>query len=171
MDLKGSRLPGANDSLLDCEAPPTVVIEDADLGSTGRLHLINCGLKRISRTTFEGYRGPKTLQLNQNPLDIQRDAFQGLTRLEFLSFDRSRIRDVDPDWFAPLTSLTRSSLPKNEITELVPKVFGALTHLEQLYLQFNLLKYISKQPFGKLRKLTKLDLSLNIIDFIEVGTF
>ncbi|XP_068439518.1 toll-like receptor 13 [Clinocottus analis] len=181
VDLKGSRLPHANYSLLDCDTPPVVVIEDAKLGNvaqlslgrgnTSRLYLINCGLKQISRTTFEGYRGLKTLQLNQNKLDIQRGTFEGLTSLEFLSFDKSKVRDIDPNWFVPLEYLNRLSLMKNEITELTPKVFSALTQLEQLYLQFNLLKYITKKPFSKLRRLRKLNLSLNIIDFIEAGTF
>nr|USC27895.1 toll-like receptor 13 [Sebastiscus marmoratus] len=181
VDLKGSRLPPTNSSLLDCDTPPVVVIMDAKLGNvaqlslgrgnTSRLYLINCGLKQISRTTFDGYRGLKVLQLNQNKLDIQPDAFKGLTRLTFLSFDRSKIRDIDPNWFIPLKELTRLSLLKNEITELTSNVFSALTRLEQLYLQFNLLKYISKKPFSKLRRLKKLNLSLNIIDFIEDGTF
>ncbi|XP_075949692.1 uncharacterized protein LOC142951777 [Anarhichas minor] len=181
VDLKGSRLPRANYSLLDCDTPPVVVIEDANLGNvaqlslgrgnTSKLYLINCGLKQISRTTFDGYRSLKMLQLNHNKLDIQRDTVKGLTHLTFLSFDTSNIRDIDPNWFVPLKSLTRLSLVENEITELTPKVFSALTRLEQLYLQFNLLKYITKKPFSKLRRLTKLNLSLNIIDFIEVGTF
>nr|QXJ40778.1 toll-like receptor 13a [Sebastes schlegelii] len=181
IDLKGSRLPPTNSSLLDCDTPPVVVIMDAKLGNvaqlslgrgnTSRLYLINCGLKQISHTTFDGYRGLKVLQLNQNKLDIQPDAFKGLTHLEFISFDRSKIRDIDPNWFIPLKKLTRLSLLKNEITELTSNVFSALTRLEQLYLQFNLLKYISKKPFSKLRRLKKLNLSLNIIDFIEDGTF
>ncbi|XP_070708148.1 toll-like receptor 13 [Pempheris klunzingeri] len=181
VDLKGSRLPQTNYSLLDCATPPVVVIADADLGNvdhlslgrgnTSRLYLINCGLKRISRTTFDSYQGLKTLQLNQNKVVIQPDTFKGLSSLTFLSFDKGKIRDIDPKWFAPLKRLTRLSLMKNEITELAPKVFSVHTQLEQLYLQFNLLKYITKNPFSKLRRLTKLNLSLNIIDFIEEGSF
>lgn len=181
VDLKGSRLPQTNSSLLDCATPPVVVIADANLGNvahlslgrgnTSRLYLINCGLKQISRTTFDGYQGLKMLQLNQNKVVIQPDTFEGLTRLTFLSFDKGKIRDVDPNWFVPLKKLTRLSLVKNEITELTPNLFSALTQLEQLYLQFNLLKYITRKPFSKLRRLMKLNLSLNIIDFIEEGTF
>lgn len=180
VDLKGSRLPQINSSLLDCATPPVVVIADANLGNvarlslgrgnTSRLYLINCGLKQISRTTFD-YQGLKTLQLNQNKVVIQQDTFKGLTQLTFLSFDKSKIRDINPNWFIPLKNLTRLSLMKNEITELTRNVFSALTRLEQLYLQFNLLKYITKKPFSKLRRLTKLNLSLNIIDFIEEGSF
>ncbi|XP_031147307.1 toll-like receptor 13 [Sander lucioperca] len=181
VDLKGSRLPQTNSSLLDCATPPEVVIVDANLGNvaqlslgrgnTSKLHLINCGLKQISRTTFDGYRGLEMLQLNQNKLDIQWDTFEGLTHLTFLSFDKSKVADIDPNWFVPLKKLTCLSLTKNAITELKPKVFSALTRLEQLYLQFNLLKYITKKPFSKLRRLQKLNLSLNIIDFIEADTF
>ncbi|XP_070846835.1 toll-like receptor 13 [Chaetodon trifascialis] len=181
IDLKGSRLPQINSSLLDCDTPPVVVIMDANLGNvarmslgrgnTSKLYLINCGLKQISRTTFDSYRGLKTLQLNQNKVVIQQDTFEGLTDLTFLSFDRSKIRNIDPNWFIPLKKLTRLSLLKNEITELPPQVFSVLTQLEQLYLQFNLLKYITKKPFSKLRRLRKLNLSLNIIDFIEEGSF
>ncbi|KAF1373987.1 hypothetical protein PFLUV_G00244600 [Perca fluviatilis] len=181
VDLKGSRLPQTNSSLLDCATPPVVIIVDANLGNvaqlslgrgnTSQLHLINCGLKQISRTTFDGYRGLKMLQLNQNKLDIQLDTFKGLTHLTFLSFDKSKVADIDPNWFNPLKKLTILSLTKNAITELKPKVFSTLTQLEQLYLQFNLLKYITKKPFSKLRRLTKLNLSLNIIDFIEEDTF
>ncbi|XP_051274354.1 toll-like receptor 13 [Dicentrarchus labrax] len=181
VDLKGSRLPQTNTTLLDCATPHVVVIADANLGNvaqlslgrgkTSRLYLINCGLKQISRTTFGGYQGLKTLQLNQNKVVIQQDTFKGLTHLTFLSFDKSNIRDIDPEWFIPLKKLNRLSLMKNDITELPPNVFSALTTLEQLYLQFNLLKYITRKPFSKLRRLKKLNLSLNIIDFIEEGSF
>ncbi|XP_070783197.1 toll-like receptor 13 [Enoplosus armatus] len=181
VDLKGSRLPQTTSSLLDCDTPSTVVIVDANLGNvaqlslgrgnTSRLNFINCGLTQISCTTFDGYQGLKALQLNQNNVVIQRDTFKALTHLTFLSFDRSKIHDIDPDWFVPLKKLTHLSLLKNEITGLAPKVFSGLTRLEQLYLQFNLLKYITKKPFSKLRRLTKLNLSLNIIDFIEEGSF
>lgn len=181
VDLKGSRLPQTNSSLLDCPTPAVVIIMDANFGNvaqlslgrgnTSRLYLLNCGLKQISRTTFEGYPRLKTLQLNQNKVIVQQDSFKDLTHLTFLSFDRGKIREIDPNWFVPLKKLTRLSLLKNEITELAPKVFSALTGLEQLYLQFNLLKYITRKPFSKLRRLSKLNLSLNIIDFIEEGTF
>nr|QWW30859.1 TLR13c [Siniperca chuatsi] len=181
VDLKGSRLPQTKSSLVDCATPPLVVIVEANLGNvaqlllgkgnTSRLYLNNCGLKQISHTTFDGYQGLKTLQLNQNKVIIQQDTFKGLTHFTFLSFDKSKIRDIDPDWFVPLKKLTCLSLPKNEITELTPKAFSALTRLEQLYLQFTLLKYITKKPFSKLLRLTKLNLSLNITDFIEEGFF
>lgn len=181
VDLKGSRLPQANSSLLDCPFPRVVVIVDANLGNvaqlslgrgnTTRLYLLNCGLKQISPTTFKGYPQLTTLQLNQNKVIIEHDTFKDLNHLTFLSVDKSKIRDIDPKWFVPLKKLNRLSLLKNEITELSPKVFSALTQLEQLYLQFNLLKYITRKPFSKLRKLSKLNLSLNIIDFIEEGTF
>ncbi|XP_029312425.1 toll-like receptor 13 [Cottoperca gobio] len=181
IDLKGSRLRRTTSSLLDCDTPPVVVINDANLGDVGHLSLgrgntsilslNNCGLKHISRTTFKGYRGLKTLQLNKNQLKIQRDTFNDLTLLTFLSFDRSEVRDIDLYFFAPLKKLTHLSLLNNKITRLTPKVFSALTRLEQLYLQFNLLKSITNKPFSQLRRLTKLNLSLNIIHFIETGTF
>ncbi|KAL6095162.1 uncharacterized protein ACO6RY_16420 [Pungitius sinensis] len=181
VDLKGSRMPRDNYTLLGCDTPPMVIIEDADLGdvstlslgrgNTSRLYLNNCGLKQVSPTAFAGYRGLTTLQLNKNKLHLHSDAFQGLSRLTFLSFDSSQISDIDPDWFVPLRGLTRLSLVKNEITELPPKVFSGLSRLEQLYMQFNLLKYITRKPFSGLRRLIKLNLSLNIIDFIEAGTF
>ncbi|KAL7371994.1 hypothetical protein ABVT39_008181 [Epinephelus coioides] len=181
VDLKGSRLSRTNFSLLDCGAPREVFIADANLGNvaqmslgrgnTSRLHLINCGLTQISHITFDGYRGLKVLQLNQNKLGIQWDAFKVLTNLRFLSFDRSEVCDINPNWFVSLKKLTVLSLVKNEITKLPPNVFSALTRLDRLYLQFNLLRYITKKPFSKLRMLTKLNLSLNIIDFIESGTF
>ncbi|XP_071318192.1 toll-like receptor 13 [Trachinotus anak] len=181
VDLKGSRLPQHNSSLLDCPTPSVVIIMDANFGNvahlslgkgnTSRLYLINCGLKEISHTTFHGFQELKTLQLNQNKVVIQQDAFKGLPKLTFLSLDRGKIRDIDPTWFAPLEKLTRLSFMKNEVLELTPNVFSALTKLEQLYLQFNLLKYITKRPFSKLKRLTKLNLSLNIIDFIEEGSF
>ncbi|XP_071387231.1 toll-like receptor 13 [Centroberyx affinis] len=181
VDLRGSRFPQHNSSLLDCATPKMVVIENANLGNvaqltvatgnTSRLDLNNCGLKEISQTTFDGYKGLKTLQLNGNKLVIRPDTFRDLIHLDFLAFDRSKIRELDPNWFVPLKKLTRLSILKNEITELTPKIFSALTHLQQLYLQFNLLKYITNQPFSKLWRLVKLNLSLNIIDFIEEGSF
>ncbi|XP_020493189.2 toll-like receptor 13 [Labrus bergylta] len=181
VDLKGSRLPQNNSSLLDCPSPPMFIMMDANFGNvdqlslgrgnTSKLYLINLGLRQISRTTFDGYKGLKTLQVNQNKLIIEPDTFNGLTHLTFLSFDKSKLHEIDPNWFVPLINLTRLSLLKNEITELPPKGFSALIHLEQLYLQFNLLKYITRKPFSKLRRLKKLNLSLNIIDFIEEGTF
>ncbi|KAM3591312.1 uncharacterized protein V6R79_000087 [Siganus canaliculatus] len=181
VDLKGSRLPETNSTLLDCSTPAVVVIMDANLenvgqlstvsGKTKRLYLINCGLKEISQSTFFGFHTLETLQLNQNKMVIQQDAFKNLRHLGFLSFDRSKVRDIDPVWFHPLKKMTRLSLVKNEITELAPLAFSALTELEQLYLQFNLLKYITRKPFSNLRKLKKLNLSLNIIDFVEEGTF
>ena len=179
--MKGSKLLHPNSTLLDCATPQVLFILHANLGNvaqvplgkgnTGRLYLINCGMKEISRTTFEGYKRLKTLQINQNKVIIHEDTFQGMSHLTFLSFDRCKLRDINPNWFLPLKTLTRLSLLKNEITELTPMVFSVLTKLEQLYLQFNLLKYITKKPFSKLRRLDKLNLSLNIIDFIEEGSF
>lgn len=181
IDLKGSKLPRGNSSLLDCRTPSKVFIIDANFGNvanmslgSGRmkiLDLINCGLKRISHLTFARQKGLKVLQLNQNNVDIQPDAFRDLTHLTFLSIERNKIRDIDPDWFIPLKNVTCLSMLKNQITELPPEGFSALTQLQQLYLQFNLLKYITRKPFRNLRRLKKLNLSLNIIDFIEEGTF
>ncbi|TKS89932.1 Toll-like receptor 13 [Collichthys lucidus] len=179
VDLKGSKLPQTNSSLLNCATPRMVIIMDANFGNvaqlslggnTSKLYLNNCGLKQISHTTFD-YHGLVTLQMNGNKLIIQQDTFKNLNNLSFLGLDKNRLRDIDPNWFIPLKKLTRMSLMKNEITELTPKAFSALTQLEELYLQFNLLKYITKKPFSRLRKLRKLNLSLNIIDFIEEGTF
>lgn len=181
IDLKGSRLPQSKSSLLDCATPAVVVISDANLGNvaqlslskgkTRRLYLINCGLQQISHTTFYGFKGLEMLQLNENKVVMQQDTFEGLTNLNFLSFDKCKIRDIDPKWFIPLKSLKRLSFSKNEITELTSNVFSALVQLKELYLHFNLLKYITMNPFSKLWSLTKLNLSLNIIDFIAEGSF
>lgn len=181
VDLKGSRLPQVNSSLMDCPTPTMLIIEDANLGnvanlSLGRgntrfLYFFNCGLRQISRTTFKGYRRLEKLQLNRNKIHIDPETFTDQPRLTFISLDRNKMRDLDPTVLAPLKKLTRLSLMKNEITELAENMFSKLTQLEQLYLQFNLLKYITKKPFGKLWKLIRLNLSLNIIDFIEEGSF
>nr|QOS44506.1 toll-like receptor 13 [Argyrosomus japonicus] len=180
VDLKGSKLPQTNTSLLNCATPPMVIIMDANLGNvahlslgrgnTSKLYLNNCGLKQISHTTFD-YHGLVTLQMNENKVIIQQDTFKNLNNLSFLGLDKNKLHNIDPNWFIPLKKLTRMTLIKNEITELTPKAFSALTQLEELYLQFNLLKYITKKPFSRLRRLRKLNLSLNIIDFIEEGTF
>lgn len=181
VDLKGSRLPQSNSSLLDCATPLEIVIMDANLGNdsqlllrkskTKSLYLINCGLKQISHSTFYGFKGLKTLQLNENKIIIKQDTFKGLTHLKFLSFDKCKMRDIDPDWFIPLKNLNSLSFSKNEITELTTNVFSALSYLEELYLHFNLLKAITMNPFSKLWRLTKLNLSLNIIYYIEEGSF
>ncbi|XP_033963680.1 toll-like receptor 13 [Pseudochaenichthys georgianus] len=180
VDLKRSRLPETNSSLMDCDTPSMVVINNANLehvtqlslgrGNTSKLYLNNCGLMQISRTTFDGYPGLRTLQLNRNAPDIQRDTFLGLNHLTSLGVDSCRVRDVDPNWFVPLKKLTRLSLIKNDISWLRKNVFSKLIKLEELYLQFNMLKYINK-PFSKLRRLIKLNLSSNIIIFIKSHTF
>lgn len=181
VDLKRSRLPETNSSLMDCDTPSMVVINNANLehvtqlslgrGNTSELYLNNCGLMRISRTTFDGYPGLRTLQLNRNAPDIQRDTFLGLNHLTSLGVDSCRVRDVDPNWFVPLKKLTRLSLIKNDISWLRKNVFSKLNKLEELYLQFNMLKYIVNKPFSKLRRLIKLNLSSNIIIFIKSHTF
>ncbi|XP_035987945.1 toll-like receptor 13 [Fundulus heteroclitus] len=181
VDLKGSKLPQSNVSLLDCPTPTTLIFMEAKLGnvarlssgrrSTSKLCLTNCGLKQISNSTFEGFAALKTLCLDKNAVVIEPDAFRGMTTLRSLNLDRNRIRDIDPRWFLPLKTLTQLSLMKNEITELEPSVFHALTQLEQLYLQFNLLKSLKNRTFSNLFKLQRLSLSLNIICFIEPGTF
>ncbi|XP_041672319.1 toll-like receptor 13 [Cheilinus undulatus] len=181
VDLKGSKLAQANSSLLDCSTPFLLLMKDAKFGNvaqlasgsrkTNELYLINVGLKQISRTTFTGYEGLKTLQMSQNEVIIEQDTFKDLTQLVFLSLDCSRLRDIDPNWFAPLKKLKQLSLLKNESTALPPMGFSALIHLEQLYLQFNLLKYITKKPFRMMQRLKILNLSWNIIYFIEEGTF
>lgn len=66
VDLKGSRLPQHNSSLLDCVAPPVVIIMDANLGNMShlslgkgnisRLYLIDSGLEQIYHTTFDSYQ-------------------------------------------------------------------------------------------------------------------
>ncbi|XP_063748664.1 toll-like receptor 13 isoform X2 [Eleginops maclovinus] len=181
VNLKNSRLPETNSSLLDCDTPRMVILNFAKLenvaqlsfgrGNTSQLYLNKCGLKQISRTTFEGYPGLKKLQLNGNSLDIQQDTFQGLTQLTLLSMDSSKVHDINPNWFVPLKKLTRLSLINNEITWLTFNVFSKLTNLEALYLQFNLLKYITNKPFSRLRRLLKLNLSMNSIIFIKDHTF
>ncbi|KAM4624501.1 uncharacterized protein ACJ7VT_005351 [Polymixia lowei] len=181
VDLRGSRLPPRNASLLDCALPKMVIIENAFLGDVDglqlggrnacKLLLNKCGLKKISRTTFDGYKGLKSLQLNTNNLVIHPDTFRDLSNLKLLSFDNSNVRDIDLNWFTPLKKLFYLSIPKNEITELLPNTFSALSNLKQLYLQFNVLKRIQRKSFSNLRKLWKLDLSLNTIHYIEDGSF
>ncbi|KAK2820262.1 hypothetical protein Q5P01_023221 [Channa striata] len=181
VDLKGSRSPQSNPVLLDCVTPLWLTINDANLGDVAhtplgkgrkeRLYLINCGLKRVSQTTFDSFKGVKTLQLNENKVSMQNDTFRGLTQLTFLSFDKCNIRDIDPLWFVPLKKLNCLSLTKNEIIQLEDYVFSALTNLRELYLHFNLLKFISSEAFSKLWNLRRLNLSLNIIHYIAEGSF
>jgi hypothetical protein len=93
---------------------------------------------------------------------IEVGAFNGLTKLLFLSLSDNEISEILPGTFEEISSsLVYLFLDKNRIENLRIDVFGGLVKLQFINLSGNKLHYFHPDTFVRSRKLQGVDLSFN----------
>ena len=118
----------------------------------------NMPMATIPKAAFEKLSGCKTLVfINTETLQIDSDAWLGLSNLESLSIEKSAMRTLDPDMFAHLKSLTMLKVttaithgfwyfPRNSIPV---KPFRGLDCLNSLFLSMPNLNEYTFRSMGR----------------------
>ena len=102
---------------------------------------------------------------------MNKDAFIGLTKLEYLNIRHNKIKNVEQNLFRDFVSLTELSLSDNEIEVLQPNLFTNCKKLEKIYFSRNKISAINKNTFNGLEKLQNLSLLDNNLKILERNTF
>ncbi len=103
--------------------------------------------------------------------EIDRDAFQGLAKLDTLYLSGNKVRTILPGTFRSTTELTQLIIVNNLMTTLVHGVFNELVLLEELYLSGNEITSIDSNTFTGLENLGSLFLGRNKLTSLPVDVF
>ena len=84
------------------------------------------------------FREVKILYLDKNDIEkIEKDAFNGLEKLEELDLSGNKITEIEKDAFNGLKNLEMLDLLGNKLTSLPERIFKSLVNLEWVYLKGN----------------------------------
>nr|AGJ51130.1 variable lymphocyte receptor C [Petromyzon marinus] len=133
---------------------------------------VDCSSKTLADVPTGIPASTEKLQLNYNQLTgIPSTAFQGLTKLTYLTLDNNKLQSLPAGVFDGLSELDRLSLQDNQLKSLPPGVFDKLTKLTVLWLNDNQLQSIPEGAFDTLTNLQTLDLQYNKLQSVPNGTF
>lgn len=123
-----------------------------------KLDLSNNQIHSVKRGAFAGLRRVTQLLLESNPelVNIESDAFLGLSSLQMLNISSSRILALRKNTFNGLTSLRHLLLRSNMIVEIEDGAFRSLNSLVSLDMRGNEIRYFTKLVFGDLKSLRNL---------------
>nr|XP_006815425.1 PREDICTED: insulin-like growth factor-binding protein complex acid labile subunit-like [Saccoglossus kowalevskii] len=102
---------------------------------------------------------------------IPRNAFFGLTELNYLNIERNVITNISPNAFAGITNLIQLSLYRNALTSLPETVFHGLPNLRELDISYNKLQSLNSSLFNGLNELLELHIGNNDITFLPSEIF
>nr|AGJ51141.1 variable lymphocyte receptor C [Petromyzon marinus] len=133
---------------------------------------VDCSSKTLATVPTGIPASTEKLQLHYNQLTgIPSTAFQGLTKLTYLTLNNNQLQTLPVGVFDQLTELGTLVLQYNQLKSLPPRVFDSLTKLTRLDLDRNQLQTIPKGAFDKLTNLQTLDLQSNQLQSIPHGAF
>ena len=137
-------------------------------------YYVNCSsssLKEIPLILPTNVRG---LQLDNNSVTLlENDSFvsRGLTELENLQADFCQIGTIELGAFNGLTKLIYLSMLGNEISEIIPGTFEKVGRLEYLYLDHNRIEHLEADVFSGLNNLKYLCLTNNKLQYLHPDIF
>lgn len=112
----------------------------------------------VKRGAFANLRRVTQLLLESNPelVNIEPEAFLGLSSLQMLNISSSRILALRKNTFDGLTSLRYLLLRSNMIVEIEDGAFRSLTSLVSLDMRGNEIRHFTKSVFSDLKSLRNL---------------
>nr|AIO08222.1 variable lymphocyte receptor C [Petromyzon marinus] len=133
---------------------------------------VDCSSKTLADVPTGIPASTERLELNYNQLTgIPSTAFQGLTKLTYLTLSENQLQALPAGVFDQLTELGTLGLQSNQLKSLPTGVFDSLTKLTRLDLDNNQLQSIPKGAFDKLTKLETLQLLNNKLQSVPDGAF
>nr|AGJ51102.1 variable lymphocyte receptor C [Petromyzon marinus] len=133
---------------------------------------VDCSSKTLADVPTGIPASTERLELNYNQLTgIPSTAFQGLTKLTYLTLGENQLQTLPVGVFDQLTELGTLVLQSNQLKSLPPRVFDSLTKLTLLALDNNQLQRIPEGAFDKLTKLETLYLHINQLQSVPDGAF
>nr|AIO08093.1 variable lymphocyte receptor C [Petromyzon marinus] len=157
---------------VDCSSKTLADVPTGIPASTERLQLNYNQLTGIPSTAFQGLTKLTYLTLNNNQLQtLPVGVFDQLTELGTLVLQYNQLKSLPSGVFDRLTKLTTLSLSTNQLQSIPKGVFDRLTNLQELRLYNNQLQSIPKGAFDKLTNLQTLDLQYNKLQSVPNGTF
>nr|AIO08095.1 variable lymphocyte receptor C [Petromyzon marinus] len=133
---------------------------------------VDCSSKTLADVPTGIPASTERLQLHYNQLTgIPSTAFQGLTKLTYLTLGENQLQTLSAGVFDDLTELGTLGLANNQLTALLNGVFDQLVNLKELELYNNQLKSLPPGVFDRLSKLTWLNLGGNQLQSIPEGAF
>jgi len=137
-------------------------------------YLVDCSNTRLNNIPSILPAHVRELMLDGNNITfLERDNFvsRGLIELEMISAVFCKIRRMKLGAFNGLTKLTYLSLNGNEISEIIPGVFENMNNLEFLYLGNNSIEHLYSDVFSGLVNLKNLSLEGNKLHYLHPDTF
>nr|AIO08233.1 variable lymphocyte receptor C [Petromyzon marinus] len=133
---------------------------------------VDCSNKKLATVPTGIPTSTEKLQLDFNQLaSIDAKAFQGLTKLTYLTLEYNQLQSLPVGVFDQLKNLNELRLTTNQLKSLPPRVFDSLTKLTWLTLEQNQLQSIPEKVFDKLTQLQQLYLSTNQLQSVPDGAF
>jgi hypothetical protein len=94
-----------------------------------------------------------------------------MTQLEELRAELCHLRTIQAGAFNGLTKLTFLSTSFNEISEIIPGTFDNMSRLEELHLRANKIKHLETDLFSELVNIKSIDLLQNKLQYLHPDTF
>nr|AGJ51144.1 variable lymphocyte receptor C [Petromyzon marinus] len=133
---------------------------------------VDCSSKTLADVPTGIPASTERLELQCNQLTaVPSTAFQGLTKLTYLSLQNNNLQSLPVGVFDQLKDLNELHLSINQLKSLPSGVFDSLTKLTRLDLYNNQLQSIEAGLFDKLTKLTTLSLQINQLQSVPDGAF
>ncbi|KAL7028233.1 hypothetical protein ACKWTF_005771 [Chironomus riparius] len=155
------------------------------------LRMENCGLKRLTVTSFKYCGKIKIMKFGVDEIDIEAGvfkmceslevlefngnniksinsyAFKGLDKLHTLKMDKCNLRTIEPELLLPLFYLDHIHITGNKIEELPNGLFDELEYLKTMNLSNNELTSFSSSFLKRKNHLEIIDLSENNIETLD----
>ena len=100
---------------------------------------------------------------NRQIIDVSPDSFQGVRGPKSIDLNFNKIKAVNENLFKGLTSLEIIILLKNKLTQIPCGLFNGLVNLREIYLRQNQIKQLDSDLFQGLPNLQIIDLTTNFL--------
>jgi len=130
-------------------------------------------LETIEASFAEGCTNLKYLSIYDGSQikSINKDAFKGLSKVEYIHLGRNNITKLDPATFSHTKGLKDLSLTNNLITELDVNLFAGLINLTSIELNWNRIKVLPALDLANMPILQRINLRANLIEAVTPNFF
>lgn len=139
-------------------------------GSITSININNMPIGRMDGTLFSRFTDSLTNVSCSHCrlIDIEPNAFSGLTKLTELHLTHNNLRKIKAVWFGETLPLTKLYLGNNKIDEIDEQAFRRLPELRHLGLDGNNLRELFTMWFGKTVPLNSFSARDNKIDYFDI---
>lgn len=131
---------------------------------------VSLEIQRNQLSNFNLHNLHKLMISNCTLIQVDREAFQGLSILIELDLSINQIKVIHPGTFHPLLKIRKILLSDNELTQISDRTFENLIHLSHVELKNNKIHFVGEQAFLNV-PLKTIYLSNNRLQKLEKTTF